>query len=365
MPMRLPKKPDALGWLAANESPSPEQLYTFIFQPGFSTKSHANAISGRGVGMDVVAHEVSKLRGTIDVTSRPGRGARVTLRLPSQLSLESSLIVRVAGQGLAVPASQIECVQTYEPSGPSAGSLAGEAGTTSSLTTGAWPTVRLPRPGHPGGLRQGRARNSPRKSAIVVYASCSQDGEPHDRPGRGHDRGHRRPGHQAARCAPGRPSSRVGNESSIRGELISVLNPTGLERWISLRRSIREGRCAGVAERRNRAEAFRQKGQRCWWSTTRSACGAAMARQLRVLGLEVHEVSDGMEALSRLRSSSYGLVVTDLEMPRLDGFALLAEMKRSARLAAIPVVVASTSGRRGDTGGACSSSGRRPCFQAG
>ena len=60
------------------------------------------------------------------------------------------------------------------------------------------------------------------------------------------------------------------------------------------------------------------------------------------LGLDVHEVSDGMEALSRLRSSSYGLVVTDLEMPRLDGFALLAEMKRSAPLAAIPVVVAST-----------------------
>ena len=46
-----------------------------------------------------------------------------------------------------------------------------------------------------------------------------------------------------------------------------------------------------------------------------------MARQLRGLGLDVHEVSDGLEALSRLRSSSYGLVVTDLEMPRLDGFA--------------------------------------------
>ena len=67
-----------------------------------------------------------------------------------------------------------------------------------------------------------------------------------------------------------------------------------------------------------------------------------MARQLRSLGLEVHEVSDGLEALGRLRDSHYGLVVTDLEMPKLDGFALLAEIKRSASLATIPVIAAST-----------------------
>ena len=67
-----------------------------------------------------------------------------------------------------------------------------------------------------------------------------------------------------------------------------------------------------------------------------------VARQLRDLGLEVHEVSDGLEALGRLRGSRYGLVVTDLEMPRLDGLALLAEMRRSQALATIPVIVAST-----------------------
>ena len=69
-----------------------------------------------------------------------------------------------------------------------------------------------------------------------------------------------------------------------------------------------------------------------------------VARQLHGLGLDVHEVSDGVEALRRLRSSSFGLVVTDLEMPRLDGLALLAEMKRSPTLSPIPVIVASTRG---------------------
>ena len=60
------------------------------------------------------------------------------------------------------------------------------------------------------------------------------------------------------------------------------------------------------------------------------------------MGLEVEEASDGLEALGRLRSRSYQLVVTDLEMPRLDGFELLAEMKRHHPLAAIPVIAAST-----------------------
>jgi CheY-like chemotaxis protein len=60
------------------------------------------------------------------------------------------------------------------------------------------------------------------------------------------------------------------------------------------------------------------------------------------MGLDVHEVSDGLEALGRLRDTQYGLVLTDLEMPKLDGLALLSEIKRSASLSGIPVVVATT-----------------------
>src|SRR5262249_6649445 len=67
-----------------------------------------------------------------------------------------------------------------------------------------------------------------------------------------------------------------------------------------------------------------------------------MARQLRGMGLDVREVSDGLEALGWLRDSHYGLVLAGLEIPKLDGFALLAEIKRSASLSTIPVIVAST-----------------------
>ena len=70
-----------------------------------------------------------------------------------------------------------------------------------------------------------------------------------------------------------------------------------------------------------------------------------VSRQLRLLGLEVEEVSNGVEALGKLSTRQYSMVLTDLEMPRMDGFELLAEMQRSPALSAMPVIVASTESR--------------------
>ncbi len=85
-----------------------------IFHSGFSTKAEANAISGRGVGMDVVAREVALLKGTIELQTQRGRGTRLTIRLPARLSLETAMIVRVDGQAFALPVAQIESAQSLE-----------------------------------------------------------------------------------------------------------------------------------------------------------------------------------------------------------------------------------------------------------
>jgi chemosensory pili system protein ChpA (sensor histidine kinase/response regulator) len=60
------------------------------------------------------------------------------------------------------------------------------------------------------------------------------------------------------------------------------------------------------------------------------------------MGLHVDEVADGLEALARLRARAYRLVITDLEMPRLDGFELMAEIQRTPAFADMPVIAAST-----------------------
>jgi len=336
----IAQKARRLGWLAPDETPSPDQLHAIIFQPGFSTRSQANAISGRGVGMDVVAREVSKLRGSIDLTSQPGRGTRVTLRLPSQLALEPTVIVRVAGQGFAVPASQIESVEPFDPPVPSSGSPRAEGTLTAASPVRARPAVLfrdqpIPVVFASEMLGIDRSASPPWPKLVVVHTGSRLIGLVVDAiEGTEHlvikPLGALLAGHPLV----------SGTSLSVNGELISVLNPTGLERWLKLDEF--SEKVPTLTPPQEPCRPFRGERVKVLVVDDSISVRRGMARQLRGLGLDIHEASDGMEALARLRSSSYGLVVTDLEMPRLDGFALLAEMKHSAPLAAIRVVVASS-----------------------
>jgi CheY-like chemotaxis protein len=131
-----------------------------------------------------------------------------------------------------------------------------------------------------------------------------------------------------------------GTSLSISGEVISVLHPSGLERWLNYKAALEPASvpCGGPASSQDVAE----HRMPVLVVDDSISVRRGLARQLCGFGLEVHEVSDGLEALGRLREFRYGLVLTDLEMPKLDGFALLAEIKRSSSMSTIPVVVASS-----------------------
>jgi two-component system chemotaxis sensor kinase CheA len=88
-------------------STDPDQLHALIFLPGFSTAESVSSLSGRGVGLDVVANTVHELGGTIEVESRPGRGVTFTLSLPLTLAILRSLIVEVDRERYAVPISHV------------------------------------------------------------------------------------------------------------------------------------------------------------------------------------------------------------------------------------------------------------------
>ncbi len=85
-----------------------EQKQQLIFEPGLSTADAVSAISGRGVGMDVVRANIEKIGGSIGVTSRPGEGTVIELRLPLTLSIIAALTVTSGGQTFAVPQSYVE-----------------------------------------------------------------------------------------------------------------------------------------------------------------------------------------------------------------------------------------------------------------
>ncbi|AQR72823.1 chemotaxis protein CheA [Sphingomonas sp. LM7] len=78
-----------------------------IFAPGFSTASEVTEVSGRGVGMDAVQASVERLRGTIDITSEPGRGTRFRLRLPANALTTRLLVVEVGSDRYGVALDQI------------------------------------------------------------------------------------------------------------------------------------------------------------------------------------------------------------------------------------------------------------------
>jgi len=88
------------------------ELLDFLYLPGFSTRSDVTEISGRGVGLDVVHSTIQEMRGQIRTTSTPGKGIRIQLLLPLTLSVIRSLLVNISDQTYAFPLARIDSIHT-------------------------------------------------------------------------------------------------------------------------------------------------------------------------------------------------------------------------------------------------------------
>ncbi len=84
-----------------------KEVYNLIFAPGFSTAKKVTNVSGRGVGMDVVKTNVSKLRGVIDIESKVGKGTKIIIKLPLTLAIIHGLLVDISGETIVVPLSTV------------------------------------------------------------------------------------------------------------------------------------------------------------------------------------------------------------------------------------------------------------------
>ena len=105
-------KAEEKGLLQPGQEVSDTELFGCIFQPGFSTAAAVTSLSGRGVGMDVVKRAIDGLRGTIEVSSEPGQGTAITLKLPLTLAIIDGLLVKMAEERYIVPLSAVEeCVE--------------------------------------------------------------------------------------------------------------------------------------------------------------------------------------------------------------------------------------------------------------
>ncbi len=109
-PQALRNKALGKGLITESMAQTVEEALQLIFLPGFSTKEVASSVSGRGVGMDVVRTAVEKHRGTISIESTMGMGTCFSIRLPIELSIVPTMLVRTAGAALAIPMGVVERV---------------------------------------------------------------------------------------------------------------------------------------------------------------------------------------------------------------------------------------------------------------
>jgi two-component system chemotaxis sensor kinase CheA len=106
------------GFLSEDEARDlgPREAFGLIFLPGFTTKASADMLAGRGVGMDIVKTNISRLGGVIDVQSEPGIGTKMTITLPITLAILSALVVHVGPQAFALPLSSVQEALVHDPS---------------------------------------------------------------------------------------------------------------------------------------------------------------------------------------------------------------------------------------------------------
>lgn len=101
------------GLLREGETPSDHEIYSLIFQPGFSTAKKITEVSGRGVGMDVVRRAIEGLRGQIDIRTEKGRGSVFSIRLPLTMAIIDGMILRVGAERYILPTLAI--VRSVQP----------------------------------------------------------------------------------------------------------------------------------------------------------------------------------------------------------------------------------------------------------
>ena len=98
------------GLIAPEAQPAPDEILQLIFLPGFSTAEKVTAVSGRGVGMDVVRRNIERLRGEIEISSEVGRGTVFTIKLPLTMAIIDGLVVRVGDRRFVLPSTSVQRV---------------------------------------------------------------------------------------------------------------------------------------------------------------------------------------------------------------------------------------------------------------
>ena len=338
------------GLIKPDMAPSREQLAQLIFQPGFSTREVASELAGRGVGMDVVAATLDRLRGWIQVDSEPERGTTIRLNIPLPSIIQHAMVLRSSGQLFALPMQFVRGAGG-DPDGCVPIPLAGLFGRGTSLRSAS--PSRQEKAGELLVLDCGTGAKSESVEVAArrrcVTLSVDEIVGPEE---------------LVVRPLPALLKQHPlcsGATLSGMGEMVLVLDAhtvaaLGAEHLHALAAGPRSAplgpgsdsdqrrvETAGVASGTDTCpKTKRVMRPRILVTDDSVTARKRLTRSLLRYDVEIVEANDGSEALELLKDQEFAAVFSDLEMPNIDGLGLLAEIKSRERTRQIPVVIVSS-----------------------
>lgn len=296
-----------------------ERLFNLIFEPGFSTRTETTDVSGRGVGMDVVRVTVDTLGGTVRVQSEIGRGTTVVLDLPLSLALLRVVLIEVNGEITAIPTASIRRIlngtpetmrhgQVVEIEGESIpiAALTALLGQPASRAAAAGQTVLMIE------TREGRL-------GVMVDAVIEEQELVF----------------QELRGPLGDQLTIAGAALLGNGEIVPILDMQALYQRVV------QSAGAEMAITTQAPAVTRQSSGVL--VVEDSLVAAEMHRGILAgAGYHVEIAQDGVEALELLRRREWDLVITDVDMPNMNGVELTAHLRADPRLRRLPVIIVSS-----------------------
>ncbi|MEV4698920.1 hybrid sensor histidine kinase/response regulator [Pseudomonas brassicacearum] len=308
---------------------SEEELLTFLFLPGFSLRDKVTEVSGRGVGLDAVQHMVRQLRGAVVLEQTAGEGSRFHLEVPLTLSVVRSLVVEVGDEAYAFPLAHIERMCDLAPEdivqvegrqhfwheGRHIGLVAASQLLNRPATKGSSQTLKV----------------VVIRERETIYGVAVE----------------RFIGERTLVVLP--LDERLGKVQDISagallddGSVVLIVDVEDLLR--SVDKLLDTGRLERIA-RQNQAQAPRKR----ILVVDDSLTVRELQRKLLLnRGYDVAVAVDGMDGWNALRSEDFDLLITDIDMPRMDGIELVSLLRRDNRLQSLPVMVVSYKDREED-----------------
>nr|WP_312452217.1 Hpt domain-containing protein [Comamonas sp.] len=320
------------GLITADEPLDVDKAAQLIFAPGFSTATEVSELSGRGIGMDVVRTEIQSLGGHIVTTSETGKGTRFQMVMPLTTAVTQVVMMRAGDLKFGVPANLVEYVRRVP-----------KALIEQAHANGVYTDNEQELPYYfAGALLQGhlRSQEEPEKtSAVVILRSATKRLAVHvDEVLGNQEVVVKNLGPQLARL-PGL----AGMSVLASGAIVLIYNPVAL--YTVYGQQIAD-RIAEAAVRPEVAKApVRELAEQVVQTplvlvvddsiTVRRVTQRLLQRE----GYRVALAADGLQALDRLREERPVMVLSDIEMPRMDGFELVREIRADAAMKDLPVVM--------------------------